>query len=166
MSNVIITTIGGTTSNSYVTLTEAEEYLTAKIVNELWNALPDTDKSGLLISAARQLDLFYWQGVVTSSTQALQWPRLGIINRHGWPVLQDELPTDLKAAQIELAYSLALGNYALEPDTTATEFQSVAIGDLAVTYRDNPITATSLPKIINKYLAPFLAAVGNRVVRA
>lgn len=166
MSNVINAAVGGAASNSYVTLVEAEEYLTAKITNTDWNALNDEDKAGLLISAARQLDLLYWQGSVVDNTQALQWPRYGMVNNHGWPVLPTEIPKDLKAAQVELAYSLALGNFLLEPDTSATEFSRVAIGDLDVTYRDVPVTATSLPKIINKLLAPFLASAGNRVVRA
>lgn len=166
MSNIIDATIGGANSNSYATLAEAEAYLGAKIVNPDWNGLANEDKNGLLISAARQLDLLYYQGSVVTETQALQWPRYGMVDRHGWSVLSTEIPTDLKSAQIELAYSLALGNYLLEPDTSATEFSRVAIGDLDVTYRDVPVTATSLPKVINKYLAPFLASTGNRVVRA
>ena len=166
MANVINTVVGGASSNSYATLAEAETYLAAKIVNTDWNSLKDEDKNGLLISAARQLDLLCWQGSVVDSTQALQWPRYGMVNSHGWPVLPTEIPTALKSAQIELAYSLALGNYLLEPETSATEFSRVSIGDLDVTYRDVAVTATSLPKIINKLLTPFLASAGNRVVRA
>jgi len=162
MLNDLDTTIGGTTSNSYATLAEAETYLGARQVNDAWNGLPDIDKQGLLILATKQLDLLSFYGLATSQFQALSWPRFGMVTKEGYIIQFDQIPRQLKEAQAELAFALAIGTFSLDPQTDINTLKAVTVGDLSVTYRDAPITIAYLPKIVTQLLQPWL--VGGSMV--
>ena len=49
-------TVGGATSNSYVTLTEAEAYFAARLNSATWTAASAGDKEAALLSACRHID--------------------------------------------------------------------------------------------------------------
>ncbi len=164
MLNDLITTVGDPAANSYATLLEAETYLGAYPGNQDWNGLADLDKNGLLILATKQIDLLPFYGLATTQSQALAWPRLGMVTKEGYIIQFDAIPRQLKEAQAELAYALAVGTFSLEPQISINTIKDVKIGDLAVTYRDAPITEAYLPKIVTQLLRPWLAG-GGRVLR-
>lgn len=73
-------TVGGASANSYVAVAAADEYLGAHPFAAAWRALgasgDDLDtKHRALIHATRQLDALRYVGDMSTTTQALQWPR-------------------------------------------------------------------------------------------
>lgn len=72
----LTTYIGGSTSNSYVTLTEANKYIRSKYKHSsLWDTLSEEGKKRVLIEAARIIDTFNYNGDKYYDSQALQFPR-------------------------------------------------------------------------------------------
>lgn len=107
MAIVVDATPGGLTSNSYVTVAEAADYVNIYVLDEaardVWLDLDTDDKSRLLIQATRQLDWYFcWQGERTNQQQALEWPRYQVY-RDSYPIPQDEIPWEIKHATIEEA---------------------------------------------------------------
>lgn len=94
-------------ANSYVTVQEADDYIVANIhAFTPWSALDDTQKEHLLAWASRYLDQrARWDGqpVSRESGRALRWPRIGVTDRDGTCVADDEIPVQLKEAVIEMA---------------------------------------------------------------
>lgn len=99
------TTIGGASSDSYVTLEEYEAYITSAIDLNFNGHGHDDDHEKHLRRAAQYLRRnFRWIGTQQYQTQARAWPRLTDKLVDGWPVDPDTIPQAVKDAQCELAY--------------------------------------------------------------
>lgn len=95
--------IGGTVSNSYITLSDANDYFDSRYGNDLWS-LSDADAQRLLVSATRRIDIERYSGIKANESQSLQMPRNVISNRDGYPYTSTTIPLNLKNAVCELAY--------------------------------------------------------------
>ena len=130
-------TPGGSDSNSYCSLDEANAYHETRLHTNDWDAATPETKTKALLWAARLLDRqIAWEGYPTDpENQALQWPRIGMYD--GDPIdsglydgvgrlLSDsEIPQALKDAQAELAM------YLIANDRTA-ELSTEGLGDVSV----------------------------------
>jgi hypothetical protein len=98
-------TAGGATSNSYVTVLEADAYFDNRAHSDDWKDLI-TEKEGLLISASQQLDWYLnWNGVRFTAEQSMGWPRTGVTDDRGEIVPDTIIPQVVKIAVFELALS-------------------------------------------------------------
>ena len=112
----LIITVGGSTSNSYVSLADLATYRDRyRITAEAFDDAEPDDKIRSLLMAASRLNRENWQGSRASSTQALAWPRTGVLKRdavtigydysYGEEYQSTEIPQAIKDAQCELALS-------------------------------------------------------------
>jgi hypothetical protein len=75
-------TISGGSSNSYISVAEADAYFEFHPDVNTWLNLTDADKELYLVTATNRLEQLSYGGKPTnSSTQRLQWPREFIRNR-------------------------------------------------------------------------------------
>lgn len=104
----LVTTVGGTTTNSYITLAEFEAFWTERNVNLLHS---DAAKEAELVKAADYINRTYdFVGERQYRYQTMAWPRLtGIMLVKDWPIDPDTVPQDIKDAQAELAYLINQG---------------------------------------------------------
>jgi len=97
--------VGGVSSNSYVTVVEADAYFLDRSHSDLWS-VGLTNKASILITASRTLDWFIkFKGYKASEAQAMQWPRETVIRADGTEVSSTIIPQELKVAVFELALS-------------------------------------------------------------
>jgi hypothetical protein len=107
MAVILDTTVGGTSSNAYCTLAEAETYMESRLHKDAWTSAVDADKNAAIVWATRILDEeLEWDGSVYSSAQALRWPRIGAYTRDGYAISSSTIPQFLKNATAEFAFSL------------------------------------------------------------
>jgi len=107
MAVTLDTTVGGTSSNAYCTLAEAESYMDARLHKANWTAATDANKNSAIAWATRILDEeLDWDGSVVSSAQALRWPRIGTYTRDGYSISSGTIPQFLKNATAEFAFKL------------------------------------------------------------
>lgn len=98
---------GSPTANSFATVAEADAYAAYRIGGGAFVALTSDQKIQALVTAARDIntveDIYPgFLGDRTDDVQALSWPRTGTDY-----YADDELPTSLVQANIELAMSYA-----------------------------------------------------------
>lgn len=75
----IITTVGASDSNSYVTLAEYASYRDLNRINaDAFDAASPDDKVRSLVMAAKRLNRLNWRGGKADGNQALAWPRLEV----------------------------------------------------------------------------------------
>jgi hypothetical protein len=113
MAFVLDATIGGASSNSYLTIAEADAYLESNYYASAWfmASTTNTIKDQLLAMATRGLDtLVAWDGLIVASTQKLAWPRTEVVDRDGRSVTSAAIPAFLKDATAEFALSLLSSN--------------------------------------------------------
>lgn len=99
-------------ANSYVTVGEADDYLSANIfVGPAWDLLDTETKEKLLIWASRYLDQHaIWRGYPTYPSAALGWPRSYVRTCAGVPVSAYVIPLQIKQATMEMARYLMVGD--------------------------------------------------------
>jgi len=130
-------TIGGTSTNSYASVSEADEYFDSFLYSDDWDNQSATRKEKLLTMAWRSIDSQNFYGQKTNLSQNAEFPRYNLTDWDGQYITQSTIPQELKDAQCELA------NYLLENDqrytgdgSETTNTESYNAGGISVKFRD------------------------------
>lgn len=106
----------------------------------------------LLIHGTRLVDsirisdtLYAWTGSAASATQALGWPRIGMLTRNGFPIPTDEIPEDLKFATIEYAKALRASD--LTANSSVEGIAEVKAGPVAVRFKGDASSYTGFKPV-------------------
>lgn len=104
MALTITPTVGGSTSNSFVSVAEMTTYCEGRLNASVWVATPAQEPA--LVEATRELAMLEWLGLTVTDTQALPWPRQYVVNPespNGLYFATTEIPQRIKDATCELA---------------------------------------------------------------
>ena len=172
MAATIHATLKGESSNSYVTLAEANSYFETSPDDSTWTNKSDDQKNRALISACRWVDSLNYYGDRCDESQALKWPR------NNFQVDDVELactliPAKIKYAQYELARALANDTDAITGNTgTAGVAKEVELGELNVKYNEASLATGNVNNVfdvypwLQSYLGPYcLGGAGGYQVR-
>lgn len=141
-------------ANSYVSVAEADSYLAFSAQRASWAVLSTPDKEANLVQAVRALDVsVVWKGTPVETTQPRAWPRSGVVlNGELYP--DNQVPSQVKTAQMELAAMMMQGDRTADPDSAGISEMSIGKGALSVTF-DKTTTPTILGPVIPALLADF-----------
>jgi len=151
MAVTIVATAKSTTANSYVTLAEAEAYITGRTGNATWDAASTDTKNRALVESTNRLEQEEYDGVQTTTTQRLQWPRDGLVDKAGNGYDKDVIPRPVKEATHEMALALVNGDLELK-DTGLEGYKNIKIGPMDVT-PNNSRRAGTLPTAVKRLLS-------------
>lgn len=161
-------TVGGATSNSYVTREEANAYFGDRLHATAWTELGNTEKDQALITATHTLDWYCrWKGIKASDTQALDHPRDEVTN----PTTGEYYPTNalipaVKVATFELALVFLERDRTADPDLAGLKEVRAASLMLKTDDKDfNSDAPKTIPDKIFKILDGLLVQAGFGVVR-
>lgn len=151
--------IGENSYQTYADTDAADEYLEADFNASAWRGATDDEKARALVSATRVLDRVTWAGDKAESDQALAWPRTDT-NIDG--VEDDEVPTDIVNASIELANAILIGTDVAN-QTQAQNVKRQAAGSVSIEYFrafDDPARfPLSVQELIQRFLGGSTAAI-------
>ena len=141
MAFVVEDTTGLPTANAYVAVATVDAYFVDRN-NVTWAGAVTADKQAAILSATRYIDGRYralFKGYRKTRTQALEWPRLAVLDDFGWPFAL--VPQDVLDATCEAALRALSG--ALTPDLTRSGLtKEEQVGPLRTVYMD---AASGLP---------------------
>lgn len=161
MALTIVTTVGGASSNSYVSVAEAVAHFEGRLRSDAWDNATDTDQMKALVSATGRLDQEEFQGCKTDSDQALKWPRYGAEDPDGVAYDSDAIPREIKTAVYKLALALLAGD--LLVDSGMEGFENIVLGPLEVTPRTK--AAGALPADVRREIAHVLTTPASNQIR-
>jgi hypothetical protein len=149
MALVLDATVGGTASNTYITRADANTYFESKFHKDAWDAASDGDKDIVLVEATRLLDAYYiWAQHPTSSTQALQWPRNGVLDTDRWNLIEEDvLPDELKWATCEWAQAILVGDRTADSDVETQGLSRLKAGSVELEFKDS-VYAKPVPDVV------------------
>jgi hypothetical protein len=131
----VLATPGAVDANSYVTLDEADAYMTTRLHATTWPALTPDDKCRACLWATRLLDAWVeWDGRAASYTQRLAWPRSGLLTVTDDVIPETVLPDNLKAATAELAWALVGADVTQTPDPVTGGLSSLTAGPVSLDF--------------------------------
>ena len=151
MAATINATIKSETANSYVTLSESNDYFDTSPDSSTWTNKTDDQKKRALISATRWIDTLVFYGDRCDESQALKFPRTNY-QVDGVELSCSTIPNNIKYAQYELARALANDTDAIT-GTTGKEgnISEAKLGDLAVKFSTASQGTGSVNNILDVY---------------
>lgn len=190
----LIITPSSASANAYCSVAEADAYAETILHAEAWNEAETLDKEKAILYATRMMDdLCEFAGAPSSSSQALKWPRRGvltrisatgggsfyhhyvrttggILNEFGVELPYDTIPQFLKDATAELARTLLISDRVSEQDSA--NVSSIAIPGLTIGYLGSgsnskrKLISPTVYQMIAFYATYVYGHTNRRVVRA
>jgi hypothetical protein len=147
----LLTGLSATVSGTGVTVipvTAETEFTGGSYIEEL--------KNPALIMATQQMTaLIEWEGCTSTATQALPFPRMGLMQRNRWASIpQDVVPNEVKYCQFELARLLLNADRTTESDVSAQGITSLKAGPIALTFKEDGPTPPVIPSVATDLLVP------------
>lgn len=141
-------------ANSYVSVAQADAYLSYSASRVQWLSLTTPDKEAYLVQAARLLDSsVVWKGDKVSASQAMAWPRSGVdYMGEEWP--SNSIPPAVLQSQMELAALQMAGDRSADPASKGID--SVSVGGGAVSVKFNAkdkrtLLGTVVPNLLSDW---------------
>jgi hypothetical protein len=157
MAATIIATAGAADANSYLTLSEAQNYADRDVNNADWDNATDDQRTRALLTATRNLDLVGFVGERATTTQALAWPRKNFRTTEK-TYTDTEIPAEIKQATWELANALirdilitgqTAGSTSLIPGIPNSGLKRVKLDVMEVEWKPDPSVQISPLKAIS-----------------
>ena len=147
MPSVLVVTPGGASANSYCSRAVADIYHADRLHAATWTNAADDTKDAALLMATRVIDQqFSWEGVRTNpGTQALEWPRDGLLNDEGDLSLSSAtIPERLQDATAEFARLLIDSDTTVTSGTAGGAITSLKAGSVKIDYASGVVAHTDL----------------------
>ena len=144
-TSTLVVTSKSSSANSYCTLPEADQYHDDRpAVSTTWADASENNKIRALLWATSLMEsLFTWTAYATTTTQALGWPRTGLLDRIEVALDSDTVPEEVKDAQAEFARQLLVANRGQDNDIEAQGITSIKAGSVSIQF-----TADQYNKIV------------------
>lgn len=147
--------VGTLTSDSYISLTEANDYHLARLHNDEWTDATVSEREKALKWATRLLDNLPWLGAAVDypDNQALRWPRYDVPDREADYWDHDIIPQFLKDATAELAWLLVISDPTRENDTKG--FHMIKVGPITLQINSDDRSKAiydSVMKMVNPFI--------------
>jgi hypothetical protein len=153
----LVTTVAGTTANTYASASEADIYL-AERGPSTWDELDAEAKVRKLIQAARIIDRYPFDGFKHNTGtsriggypgQSLAFPRSIDVDSAGDPFV----PEEVKEAQVEVAFVLATSRESAMP--SAPSVKSISVGSMSATFESGD---SQCDRIVRQFIGNRIAA--------
>jgi hypothetical protein len=138
-TSTLVATAKSATANSYCTLAEADQYHDDRpAVSTTWADASENNKIRALLWATKLMEaLFTWNSYATTTTQALGWPRTGLLERIDVVLDSDTVPSEVKNAEAEYARQLLVANRAQDNEIEAQGITSIKAGSVFLQFTAN-----------------------------
>ena len=162
MALTITSTVGGSASNSFVTVAEMTTYCEGRLNASVWVATPAQEPA--LVEATRELSMMDWLGLTVSETQALSWPRQYVPDPEspsGQYFASTEIPQRIKDATCELALQfLKAGTTDISAASTTDGVIEKTVDVLTTRWADPRALKQGIKRYpsVYRFIRPLLAA--------
>jgi len=154
----LVATAGAADANVYCTRAFADQFHLERVPpDSTWANAQDKDKDRALVYATRLFDALYeWSGWVVNDTQALLWPRSGMVYRSGHAVPTTVIPVDLQRATAEFARQLLASDRTSDSSDLASQgITALKVGPISIDFEGSASAAESgavIPDIVASML--------------
>jgi len=150
-------------ATSYLTVEEADGIMD-RVPDEYkasWLSKDEYEKQQVLVWGTQIFDDYVYfpchPNQKTNQFQALNFPRYGIFNQDGYQIDAHSVPSFVKRAVTQLAFSLGATDLTSEPIRGIT---SATVGPLSVTFDDNYSHQTRvIPRSVGGIVAPYCGVI-------
>lgn len=149
-------------TNSFIDASDADTYWADRLHAAAWDSATAAQKDAALVTATDKLRRITWEGELVSSSQALPFPRTGLIDAEG-NALSATTPVAIEEATAELARAMLADITLATSGTTPAEVTEVAEGPSRVKFGSRGKSTTrsralslGIPHAVYELIAPYL----------
>ena len=142
-------TIGGTSSDSYVTVAQADSYHADHLYTTKWTTSNSKQETALKMATRLLDERVSWSGSVATTTQSLRWPRSNVYTEDNVLISSLVIPPAVINATSELARHLI--NSDLTVDTEGKGIKSLDVDTISLEF-DKSDSRDVLPQIVVEML--------------
>ena len=149
-TSTLVATAKSASANSYCTLAEADQYQDDRpAVSTTWADASENNKIRALLWATKLMEsLFTWTAYATTTTQALGWPRTGLLDRIDTSLDSDTVPEEIKDAEAEFARQLLVANRGQDNEIESQGIAAIKAGSVFLQF-----TASQYNKVVPDVVA-------------
>ncbi len=153
---------GLSNADSYVSVAQADSYVSDTFFSGEWVTNDTTTKEKLLKNATRLIDSFFdFNGEKSVATSSLRWPRTGVYDKDGIEISSALVPKGIIFATIEMAIALQANNFVGENESRGVS--SVKVDAIEIQFERSEKTL-KIPSSVTHYIRGLgYASVGSRV---
>ena len=145
-------------TDAYVSLSRAGEILeTERLHTAAWVAATVEDREAAIRWATQILDSGWdWVGAQTSPTQALAFPRLGLIDREGRSVSSSAIPAEIERGCAQIAAGLIVRDRSSDSPFAGQGIKRAKVGSIEI-----EVDETSAPDLVPPYVFHVVEVFGS-----
>ena len=149
-TSTLVATAKSASANSYCTLAEADQYHDDRpAVSTTWADASENNKIRALLWATKLMEsLFTWTAYATTTTQALGWPRTGLLDRIDASLDSDTVPEEVKNAEAEFARQWLVANRGQDNEIESQGIAAIKAGSVFLQF-----TASQYNKVVPDVVA-------------
>jgi hypothetical protein len=154
---------GKADANTLISLAAATSYHEGNLYASAWTAAASTTRETALVMATRIIDQgVRWRGSKEDEDNALEWPRLGVVDHNGFTLDSNVVPERVKTGVAEFARWLIESDRTAEAETKG--LSQIEAGPLKAVIDRDDRTAV-IPDIVVNMIRPYIHEVfGQGVV--
>ncbi len=150
-------TIGSSSYEVYDTVANCNAYLNAKLSTSPWDGTGTDDDMRAMVMATRILERLRWQGAKTVSSQLLEFPRDGLVDKDGLTVTDGTTPQEILDGFCELTLAIRKDPSLYDRLISgAPPLRSASAGSVSVEWSGAATTNGVLPDAAQALVYPFL----------
>ena len=153
-------TVGGSIFEVYQTVAEIDAYADGAIGDnaDAWRAADADTQARAGVSATRLIDRQTWLGDKAAESQALAFPRTGLVDAAGADVSSDFTPQQVLDADCELAMAPAAGATVQDQSDTTSLTRRLKAGSVELEYFRQISGGTRFPQIVQELIGLWLSS--------
>lgn len=146
----LVNTAGSATANAYCDVAFADQWdANRPPVGTTWSAATTAQKTQAILWATVLLDrLFTWNGYVSTTIQALMWPRQGLWARNQFQAVDPTtVPLEVQQATAEYARQLLVSDRLGDSDVETQGITRLTAGPVTLQFKEN-VVAKQVPDAV------------------
>lgn len=149
-------TVGGTTANSFLTVARANLVIQeGRVSASAWATAAEAQRAASLVGASQLLSHgFNWNGTRASTTQALPFPRTGIVS-DGVTISNTTIPRAIEEAVIDIAFGLLSGAAASSGELQKLGLSVLKVDVIRLEASDQPANVSEIPDRVSYLLREY-----------
>ncbi len=166
MSLIVETGAGVENANTYANVETVSSYCT-DMGYSTWASASTDDQESAILRAMSYIEAQNWKGVKKSNNNPLEWPRYNVLDRNGYIVSSEVVPTNVVKALSEAAYreSVSAGTMQAELEREG-RVKKKKIDVIEVEYFEGASGETSRPIIAGLLKGYIRSATSIEVIRS
>lgn len=152
-----------TNANTYVSVTDVDTYCENRGLTTWSNSYDDDAKEQAILRAMDYIEALFWKGLKANESNALEWPRSGVVDKNGYTVEDNAVPIQVQYGLCRASYEEFNSPGCLLKNMTKDDFVTEKEIEGAISKKYQVGKDRTVYSVIIAHLAPYVSSFNGSV---